>query len=34
MSQRDIESALKNACGQFVGSKSAISDMTDRLSHA
>jgi transposase-like protein len=33
MSQRDIESALEKALGQFVVSKSAVSDMTDRLSH-
>ena len=31
MSQRDIESALEKALGQFVVSKSAVSDMTDRL---
>ena len=33
MSQRDIESALEKAPGQFVLSKSAISDITDRLTH-
>jgi putative transposase len=33
MSQRDIESALEKALGQFVVSKSAVSDMTDRLTH-
>jgi transposase-like protein len=33
MSQRDIESALEKALGQFVVSKSAVSDMTDRLPH-
>jgi transposase-like protein len=29
-SQRDIESALEKALGQFVVSKSAVSDITDR----
>jgi hypothetical protein len=33
MAQRDIESALAKALGQFVISKSAGSDLTDRLSH-
>lgn len=33
MSQRDIEGALEKALGQFVLSKSAISDITDRLTH-
>ena len=33
MSQRDIESALEKALGQFVVSKSAVSDITDRLTH-
>jgi transposase-like protein len=33
MSPRNIESALEKALGQFVVSKSAVSDMTDRLSH-
>jgi putative transposase len=31
MSQRDIEMALEKAFGQFVVSKSAISEMTERL---
>src|SRR5262245_4530141 len=34
MSQRDIESTLEKALGQFVVAKMAVSDMTDRLSHA
>jgi hypothetical protein len=34
MSQRDMESALTKALGQFVVSQSAVSDMTDRLPHA
>jgi transposase-like protein len=33
MSQRDIESAFSKALGQFVVSKSAVSDITDRLTH-
>jgi putative transposase len=33
MSQRDIESALEKARGQFVLSKRAVSDITDRLTH-
>lgn len=33
MSQRDIEAALEKALGQFVVSKSAISDITERLTH-
>ena len=33
MSQRDIETALEKALGQFVMSKSAISDITDSLAH-
>lgn len=33
MSQRDIEEALEKALGQFVMSKSAISEITDRLAH-
>ena len=33
MSQRAMESALEKALGQFVVSKSAVSEMTDRLSH-
>ena len=33
MSQRDIEEALEKALGQFVLSKSAISEITDRLAH-
>jgi transposase-like protein len=33
MAQRDIESALEKALGQCVISKSAVSDITDRLSH-
>lgn len=33
MSQRDIESALEKALGQFVVSKSAVSDITERLTH-
>ena len=33
MSQRDIEGALDKALGQFVLTKSAISDITDRLTH-
>jgi transposase-like protein len=33
MSPRDIEAALEKALGQFVLSKSAISDITDRLTH-
>jgi putative transposase len=33
MSQRDIESALEKALGQFVLSKRAVSDITDRLTH-
>jgi transposase-like protein len=33
MSQRDIEGALEKALGQFVVSKSAVSDITERLSH-
>lgn len=34
LSQRDIESALEKALGQFVVSKSAVSDITERLPHA
>jgi putative transposase len=34
MSQRDMASALEKALGQFVVSKRAVSDITDRLSHA
>lgn len=34
MSQRDIASALEQALGQFVVSKSVVSDITDRLTHA
>ena len=33
MSQRAIESALEKALGQFVLSKRAVSDITDRLPH-
>jgi transposase-like protein len=33
MSQRDIESALEKALGQFVVSKSAVSAITERLTH-
>jgi transposase-like protein len=33
MSQRDMESALEKALGQFVVSKSAVRDSTDRLTH-
>lgn len=33
MSQRDMESALAKALGPFVVSKSAVSEITDRLSH-
>jgi transposase-like protein len=33
MSQRDIESALEKALGQFVVSKSTVSDITDCLTH-
>jgi transposase-like protein len=33
MSQRDIASALEKALGQFVVSKSAVRDITDRLTH-
>ena len=31
MSQRDIEGALEKALGQFVVSKSAVRDLTERL---
>jgi transposase-like protein len=31
MSQRDIEGALEKALGQFVVSKRAVSDLTERL---
>jgi transposase-like protein len=31
MSQRDIESSLEKALGQFVLSKSAVSDLTETL---
>src|SRR5215510_11311329 len=33
MSQRDMESALEKALGQCVVSKSAVSDITERLTH-
>ena len=33
MAQRDLESALEKALGQFVVSKSAVSEITERLSH-
>ena len=34
MAQHDMESALEKALGQFVVSKRAVSDLTDRLTHA
>ena len=34
MSQRDLESALEKALGQVGVSTSAVSAMTDRLTHA
>jgi transposase-like protein len=33
MAQRDMERAVEKALGQFVVSKSAVSDMMDRLPH-
>jgi transposase-like protein len=33
MSRRDIERALEKALGQFVLSKSAVSDITEHLTH-